>query len=279
MPTWFTALRHITAGALDALAPQTCAACGAWIPGECGAFCGPCGEVISAQTRAAYCRRCGRFAAGPAIHADNCAFCRREHFWNAARVACVGEHRGALRDMVVALKHGGDPRLAHVLGGLLAEAIRREPWGGLIELLVPVPMHRLRRWQRPCNHAFLLADETARRLRLPVREAAVRRIKHTMSQTQTGSAAQRFANVSECFGPSRRPGVAGKSVCIVDNLITSGATVCEMSKVLRRAGAKHIYAAVVSRAVLGGMHAPHAPPVMSAADGERPDADANELGR
>lgn len=259
MSAWKAALRHLAFGALDALAPQTCAACERWIPGECGALCEACGNEIEAQTRASYCRRCARYSAREAIHADGCAFCRREHFWNVARVACVGEYRGALREMLVALKYGGDSRLAGVLGRLLADAIRREPWGALIDVLVPVPMHALRRRQRPCDHALLLADETGRHLRIPVRQAAVRRIKHTMSQTQTGSVAQRFENVRGCFGPTRRPGVAGKSVCIVDNLITSGATVQEMAKVLRRAGAKHIHAAALSRAVLGGAHAPHAP--------------------
>lgn len=258
MLTLRSALAHIAAGIADSIAPQTCVACGQWIPGEFGDYCAPCrAETESAGPRAC-CPRCARFVAGVAIHDEHCAFCRTERFWNLAGITAVGVHCGALRRMVVGLKYRRDPRPARALGALLAGAIAREPWAGAIELLVPVPMHRLRRWQRPCDHAALLAEATARHLRLRVRRAAVRRVRHSVSQTQTDSTAARFENVQGCFGPRGRPGVAGKTVCIVDNLITSGATVCEVSKVLRRAGAKRIYAAVVTRAVLGGDRAPRA---------------------
>ncbi len=92
-------------------------------------------------------------------------------------------------------------------------------------------------------------------MKIPVRRA-VRRIKYTRSQTHVESRAQRFENVKGCFGPAswfRLLGrVRGRTVCIVDNLLVTGATLYEVSKVLRRAGAKRIYAAVIGRTVLAG---------------------------
>jgi predicted amidophosphoribosyltransferase len=107
----------------------------------------------------------------------------------------------------------------------------------------------------------------SRHLEIPVRNAAVRRVKYSVSQTRTPSQAQRFKNVKDCFGPARRPQVAGKTVCIIDNLLVTGATIHEVSKVLRRAGAKRIHAAVLARSSLPGDPQPKPPPTDAAQPG------------
>ncbi|MFO0838576.1 MAG: phosphoribosyltransferase family protein [Phycisphaerae bacterium] len=185
------------------------------------------------------------------IWEDSCPQCRREAFWNIAGSVRAGLYRQPLKPLILALKYGGKERNADVFGALLADSIRSAAWSRDIELLVPVPMNRWRRFARPCDHARLIADATAQRLRIPVR-AAVRRVRNTPSQARATSRQARFDNVRGCFAPSRRPGVEGKTVCIIDNLLVSGATICEVSKALRRAGAKHIYAAVVARSVTPG---------------------------
>ncbi len=182
----------------------------------------------------------------------------------------IGKYTPALRSLTLSLKYHGQERAADAMADLLADALGRVDWGRRLDALVPVPMHWLRRAQRPCNHARLLTEALAQRLKLPV-VRLVRRARHMPSQVGMRSKAQRLANVRGCFGmrwwsddappswwflPARwwprgialgRRSVRGKSVCIVDNLLVTGATVCEVSKVLRRAGAKRIYAAVVAR--------------------------------
>jgi len=196
-----------------------------------------------------------------AIHEKGCARCRTERFWNVAGVARIGEYREeSLRRLLVGLKFTGRERQADYLGELLADALGKRKWIGEVEALVPVPMHRLRRWQRPCDHAQMLAEAVSRRLGVPVRKAAVRRVKYSISQTRTVSQAARFRNVKGCFGPTHRPKIAGKTVCIIDNLLVTGATIHEVSKVLRKAGAKRIYAAVVARASLPGDPQPQLEP-------------------
>lgn len=233
---------------LDAVLPQACLACDDWIPTGNGPLCPDCSAAIRVTAKLPYCPRCARTAAPLSIHEGNCAFCRKEAFWNLKRIARVGEYReNALRSLLLKLKFVGFERQSDLLGELLANALRAAPWFQEIEVLVPVPMHPLRRWQRPCDHAEVLARAAARRLRLPVRRAAVRRVKYARSQIKSTSLRQRFLNVKDCFGPARRPSVAGRTVCIVDNLLVSGATLYEVSKVLRRLGAKCIYAAVAAR--------------------------------
>jgi ComF family protein len=186
-----------------------------------------------------------------AIHESGCARCRREGFWNAAGVARVGAYTPGVRRLVTGLKYRRRQRSADFAAGLLAAVLAACGWGTGLDGLVPVPMHWLRRWQRPCDHTELLATALARRLHVPVLRA-VRRVKHTPSQTGLTSRAQRFANVKGCFRAVRVALVRGKRVCIVDNLMATGATVHEVAKVLRRAGARGVYAAVIARTVLAG---------------------------
>jgi ComF family protein len=241
------------AGVLDAVLPQTCLVCGGWLAAGDGPTCEACAAELSALRQVAYCGRCGRTLAPGGLRSRGCARCRHESFWNVAGVARVGVYEEPLRGLILRLKYGGHERNAEVLGAWLAEAVRARGWAETLDGLVPVPMHWLRRWQRPCEHAELLAAAAARRLGLPVLHA-VRRIAHRPSQTGMYSRAARFANVKGCFAARRwpRPRLAGRCVCVVDNLLTSGATAYEVAKVLRRAGARRIYVAVVGRTALAG---------------------------
>jgi competence protein ComFC len=186
---------------------------------------------------------------------DDCAGCRSEAFWNVAEVVRAGEYAGPLRAMIVRLKYSGQARDADYLGRLLAGRIAEATWFPQIDALVPVPMHRLRQFQRPCNHAHVLAESCLRDLRratgaksgLALRAAVVRRSRYSASQTRKATRQARFENVRDCFGPRRRANLTDKTVCIIDNLLVSGATVTEVSKVLRRLGAKRIYVAVLAR--------------------------------
>lgn len=186
-----------------------------------------------------------------AIAEKDCAQCRRERHWNIAGVVRIGSYPAELRTLVLGLKYQGRERNAAPLAERLADALGRVPWSADLDALVPVPMHWFRRVQRKCNHARVLADALGRAAGIPVHNAC-RRIRHGPSQTAARSQAQRFSNVKSCFGPNWRGNVSGKTVCIVDNLMATGATVCEVSKVLRRMDAKRIYAAVASRTVLAG---------------------------
>lgn len=245
--------RTALAPLLDALLPQTCVSCDTWIAADEPPACPACRGLLEATIALPHCPFCGRTVSPFSIHEKNCARCRSEYFWNVRGIVRVGEYREeALRRMLVGLKFTGSERQADYLGGLLADAMRKAPWVGEIDALVPVPMHRLRRWQRRCDHAQMLADAVSRRLKIPLRRNAIRRFKYSASQTRTVSQAARFKNVKGCFGPARRPKIAGKTICIIDNLLVTGATIHEVSKVLRKAGARRIYAAVVARASLPG---------------------------
>jgi predicted amidophosphoribosyltransferase len=167
-----------------------------------------------------------------------------------------------MRQLVGRLKFVERQRPAELLGALLAERIRAQRWAGELDAVVPVPMHWLRRAQRPCDHARLLAEAVARWLRLPVK-VAVRRIRYAPSQANLPSRQRRFESVLGCFAPARFADVRGLTVCIIDNLVVSGATVCEVSKALRRAGAANIYVAVAARSAMPNERQPAAGQVLA----------------
>ncbi|MBU0641393.1 MAG: hypothetical protein KKB50_21240 [Planctomycetes bacterium] len=256
MPALATTLRDWTRtilhGGVDALLPQTCLACGTWVRLENPGVCPDCQAALDRLIRAHVCPRCGRTARPETIYDSGCAACRREQFWNVRGVARIGSYSTPLDRLTTRLKYGGRERNADFLADLMAESLSRYEWFSEVEALVPVPMHWRRRLQRPCDHALLLTVALARRTGVPMVNA-LRRVKHTPSQTRMTSRTSRFKNVSGCFAPRRSAKcLVGGTVCVVDNLLMSGATVCEVSKALRRAGAKRIYAAVIVRTVAPG---------------------------
>lgn len=255
------AAQRTVSAIVDALLPQTCAGCGGWIPGYDGVLCATCRARLADDATTKYCRRCGRTLPSTAIHSEHCARCRTEHYWNIRGIARLGRYEEPLRRLVCDLKYGGALRNASILADLLVAQIRNQPWADQIDGIVPVPMHRLRRWQRPCDHARVLGEAVAARLHVPV-VPLVRRVQHRPSQTTLQSRHQRFENVAGCFGLPRWTWQAwlpfggvphkNRTLCIIDNLLMSGATIYEVAKVLHKVGVRRVYAAVLARPAAPG---------------------------
>jgi ComF family protein len=115
------------------------------------------------------------------------------------------------------------------------------------DLVVPVPLHWRRRWQRGYNQSAALAHGLASGLRLPCRPRALRRIRSTPMQTQQTPAARRH-NLRGAF--RAMPAVKDYSVLLVDDVLTTGSTVSEASRALLQAGARCVTVAVVARAAV-----------------------------
>lgn len=256
------AVRYAACAVLDAVLPNNCAACHALTPAEAGPLCAVCAAEFDRYERLTWCRRCGRTMPALALRGRRCVECQTESFWNVAGIGRVGPYSGPLRQLILAVKHHGDGRATELLAERLSGALGATPWLGSVDVFIPVPMHALRRVQRPCHHARELALALARcvrrhtRRRIRVGRAIALRSRYGVSQSEVRSLADRFANVRDCFAVPRPADVAGKCVCIVDNVITSGATLHELSKTLRRAGARPIFAAVLARATGAGFQAP-----------------------
>ena len=202
--------------------------------------CARCGEAVG---REALCPRCRRALLRLAPGFETAAPAPLES-WVAA-VPFEGEAASWLRRFKYPDPglFGLDPAAEAVATALIREAGRRAP-GPAPDLIVPVPLHPLRLRQRGFNPAGLLAATLGRDLELPVDFAALTRIRNTPSQTRLARS-QRARNLSGAFR-ARKRSLPGR-IWLVDDVVTTGSTLREAARTLRRAGAHRIVGVCAAR--------------------------------
>jgi ComF family protein len=234
---------RIASAVLDVIYPRRCFACDADLDGE-GPFylCPACREALVPVLNP--CPRCAA-PRGPYVHGRRCKACRplRPAFTGAVAAA---EYREPVSGMILGLKYGGERFQAFALGDMLAGAVREAPFMARLDVIVPIPLARTRRRERGFNQSELLAVEVGRIVRLPVRNRWLRRVLATLPQAGLSRAA-RLRNLEGCF-KTRARAVRGRTVLLVDDVLTTGATLSEAARTLKRAGAKAVFAAAVARA-------------------------------
>lgn len=224
-----------TAAAL--LWPARCLGCGR----RDAPFCPACWAALP-RLRPPLCPRCSRPQPGGAV----CAECRqREPALLAVRAAC--SYRGAVAVAVRHLKYRQERYLVAALGQLLVGCLAARPLA--VDALVPVPLDARRARWRGFNQSALLAAEVARALDRPLLDAALRRQRPTRPQVGL-SARERRANVRDAFACTERTAVAGRRLLLVDDVMTTGATLEACAAALHGAGAAAVYGLVVARDVL-----------------------------
>jgi ComF family protein len=117
-----------------------------------------------------------------------------------------------------------------------------------VDLLMPVPLHPVRLRQREYNQSLLLADRLNQRLGLPVSYRNLVRSRHTPAQTELSRSA-RVKNLRRAFTVLHPEAVAGKRILLVDDVLTTGTTVNECAKALRRAGSSDVYVCTLARTI------------------------------
>jgi ComF family protein len=194
-----------------------------------------------------FCDRCGVPVAGKIDHVYTCHDCEeRQPSYEQARSAARFE--GAVRELVHQLKYNQAFWVVPDLVDLLEAAFRAHFAESGVALIVPVPLHRARHRDRGYNQSALLAGALSRRLRIPARHRLLRRVKDTGTQTHL-TAAARLLNVRGAFHVASPRMAAGRSVLLVDDVMTTGATLDECARVLRKAGAARVLALSVARGV------------------------------
>ena len=158
-----------------------------------------------------------------------------EHEFDLARSALLFTH--TLREIIHHLKYADRVSLAKPLGDILKECREHEPFAG--GLVIPVPLHRSRERRRGFNQAELIAE----RLGMPVAARLLRRKKNTASQTGL-TRNERKRNLAGAF--EVRGAVRG-TVIVVDDVYTTGSTLNEIARTLKRAGAERVEVLTVAR--------------------------------
>jgi ComF family protein len=218
--------RHPLSRLVDLALPPACAGCG--VEGE--AICGRCLPALRSRLTLPAGTPMG-LAEGPPDPLLQLEWC--------------APFSGTTRRALHALKYAGEQRLARPLGETVAERWQRVGAGG--DLIVPVPVHAARRRERGYDQAALIAAVAAANLRLPWHGTLVR-IRATAPQFRLDRG-HRAVNVAEAFAvaPHTLGHVAGRWVVLVDDVVTTGATLSEAASALLRGGAAAVSAVTVAR--------------------------------
>ena len=157
-------------------------------------------------------------------------------------VYSYGSYEGSLRELVHLFKYSGMRPLARTLGQFMIRALPRY---AEFDVIVPMPLHWRKQWQRGFNQSDDLAREIGKKWNVPVRNL-VRRKKATRPQAGLTNAKRR-ANMSGAFAMPRGKSLAGARVLLVDDVVTTGATASACARVLKRAGAAHVALLALAR--------------------------------
>lgn len=243
---WTDMWRAIGAATIDLLYPPSCIACQAAV-GEADGLCAPCWARITFIERP-FCERLGApfpFDLGDGLLSPSAA--SDPPVFGRARAVAKYED-GPVRLLVQGLKYGDRTELARPMGRWMARAGR-----DLIahaDLLAPVPLHWMRRLQRRYNQAAELAREISKATGIPHNPFLLERVKPTRPQVGL-SKSGRATNVQGAFRASneREAEVAGRNILLIDDVLTSGATLNACSRALLRAGAAGVDVLVFARVV------------------------------
>ncbi|MFA3782989.1 ComF family protein [Melioribacteraceae bacterium 4301-Me] len=157
------------------------------------------------------------------------------------------ESDGVLQKVIHELKYNQKFSIGVYLGELIGEYLKEQINQNNIEIILPVPIHKLKKAERGYNQSYYISKGISKRLNIPVQQNLLKRIRYTDSQTNLGIE-ERKKNVINAFKSNKHNKIAGKSILLVDDVITTGATITECGRELLNAGAKKICAVSVGLA-------------------------------
>lgn len=241
---WTLALKNL-------VVPIFCRACGLRLLTEDnGYFCPTCWEA-SPRIQRPFCTICGRPHDGMVGFGTQsnfpCAGCRELPLRNIRRMWAAAHYDAAVGEAIRLFKFQGKRRLAGPLAEMMAAFAAEELSDESFDVLVPVPLHRVRQRSRGFNQSALLAGHLSQAMGIPVSEALYRvrptRVQSLLEDTE------RHKNIVGAFAVRDGHPFAGARVLLIDDVVTTGSTVAECAAALTRAGAADVCVYAAAHAV------------------------------
>lgn len=237
-------LTEIVSGGIDVFYPRRCAGCGCSPDGEGMHLCWDC-LAGAVYVQDPFCSCCGDPVFGAVHHRFLCSWCRRTHPEFAAARSAV-RFRGTMKRALHAFKYRRHCHLAGDLGGLLAGCVQAHYSDIAFDGIAYVPLHPRKSRERSFNQAALLAANLGHRLGVPVLHGCLKRTRFTKTQTRL-SADERKQNVRGAFQAAMQDWTNSRRILLVDDVMTTGATVNECAAVLMETGALSVHVVTVAR--------------------------------
>jgi competence protein ComFC len=243
IPSIFHLLRRTTEPLLSLIYPPHCAICNA--DTEAGRhLCDAC-KSSARKITAPFCEICSQQFDGAIDTKFSCANCHGRAFHFSCAVAGY-RATGVVREVIHRFKYSSEFHLRHQLAEWLADTLDDERIRAVpVDALVPVPLHTRRFREREFNQADALARLLAARTGLKISDC-LRRTRYTTTQTRF-SRDERIENLRDAFALRKNTGVRDMHLVLVDDVLTTGTTLDECARVLRKAGATSVRAITVAR--------------------------------
>lgn len=216
---------------LDFAYPRICVACESRITDTSSAICFECQWDLPRNTNLL-------------IHNES----QENKFWGKVKTSGIYSFLrftkgGKVQNILHALKYQNHPELGFFLGKLCGKALKDQVLFTNADYLVPVPLHRSRQRERGYNQAERIAAGIGEVVQIPVRDDLLVRNKSTRTQTRSGGRLSRYRNLEGVFEPTETapPVLRGKSVILVDDVLTTGATLEVAATALWRTGIRELF--------------------------------------
>jgi ComF family protein len=226
----FDIIRTALETLLDFALPPRCAGCGS-IVGQLHSFCPDCWTEVEFLGESG-CSTCGLPL--EATDAEHCGVCiaKPPRIQRTRAAVAYGE---LSRSIAIKLKYGRKVALARTMARYMAPLVSKDA----APILVPVPLHRTRLWQRGFNQSALVARELAKATGLRSEEGLLRRVKRTPA-LKGMSLSQRRKAVAGAFNVDPSAELAGRTVVLIDDVLTTGSTANACARALKLAGAERV---------------------------------------
>ena len=203
-----------------------------------------CSKILSPQTKTNICNEC--YGEIPFI-SDSLAKAIKLDLYPAFcdEILCTCDYTGIISEAIKRFKFNDKPSYHSALGKILAEKLKRMTNYDQFDIIVSVPLSKKRFRERGYNQSQLLAASLSRATGIPDGSSLLSRIRDTGTQSLL-SKNERYVNVNNAFKVKKPELIAGKSVILVDDVLTTGNTVNECCRVLKEAGAFYIMVAVIA---------------------------------
>ncbi len=245
------ALRNVRDGFLSLAYPQQCRICGDAIESwDDGVACARCWDdpAVTKLLNGSVCAKCGVSVRGPLKGADESSrelFCGTCSLLQFAALRACGIYSGALEASILFLKVR--PHICPRLSRIICQTFSDHQRVLASDVVMPVPLHRTREKQRGFNQAALIARLISREFALRRDGRSLVRVKPTERHRAGMDAADRAQSVERAFEVARPRLVEGASVLLVDDVHTTGSTLCAAAHSLLEAGARQVNAMTIAR--------------------------------